>query len=239
MSATVRMETKKVGRNTQHLYYVDGDPLVNPKAPMPSCSTVSGFVDKGGDGLIYWGIDHYIATGERNRFVTAREEAGEMGTQLHAEIEYYIANKEHPKDPSILYSNWYASVGERVDRWISTEEKVYHGGLGYGGTCDSIGVVDGVPTLFDWKSANFLNGKGEQKKNLGQVGHASQLGGYLLALEYMGWPAITQAAIVYVARDTKDVEWQWVDIPIAQEMFKSSLQVYRATRPKAFLKGGE
>jgi len=239
MSATVRMETKKVGRNSQHLYYVDGDPLVDPTVPMPSCSTVSGFVDRGGDGLIYWGIDHYIATGERNRFVTAREEAGDMGTQLHAEIEYFIANHEHPTDPSILYSNWYASVGERVEQWVSTEELVYHGGLGYGGTTDSIGIVDGVPTLFDWKSANFLDGKGKQKKNLGQVGHASQLGGYLLALEYMGRPAITQAAIVYVARDTKDVEWQWVDIPVAKEMFKSSLQVYRATRPKAFLQGDE
>ena len=139
----------------------------------------------------------------------------------------------------MLYSNWYASVGERVGWWVVTEEMVYHGGLGYGGTCDSIGIVDGVPTLFDWKSANFLDSKGKQKKNLGQVGHASQLGGYLLALEYMGRPVITQAAIVYVARDTRDVEWQWVDIPVAKEMFKASLQVYRATRPKAFLKGGE
>jgi hypothetical protein len=237
--STIRMETKKVGRNSQHLYFVDGDPLVDPAVPMPSCSTVSGFVDKGGDGLIYWGIDQYIASGERNGFVTAREEAGALGTQLHAEIESFIANHEHPKDPSMLYSNWYASVGERVERWVSTEELVYHGGLGYGGTCDSIGVVDGVPTLFDWKSANFIDGKGKQKKSLGQVGHASQLGGYLLALEYMEHPAITQAAIVYVARDTKDVEWQWVDIPAAKELFQASLQVYRATRNKAFLKGGE
>ena len=239
MSATVRMETIKRGANSQHLYYVDNDPLVDPTVPMPGCSTVSGYVDKGGDGLIYWGIDHYIATGDRNAFATARKEAGSLGTQLHAEIEYFITNKEHPKDPSMLYSNWYASVGERVGRWVSTEELVYHGGLGYGGTTDCIGIVDGVPTLFDWKSANFLDGKGRQKKSLGQVGHASQLGGYLLALEYMGRPAITQAAVVYIARDIKGVAWQWLDIPAAKEMFLASLQVYKSTRNKAFLKGDE
>jgi hypothetical protein len=238
-AATIRMDTIKRGANSQHLYYVDGDPLVDPTVPMPGCSTVAGFVDKGGDGLIYWGIDQYIASGERNGFVMAREGAGALGTQLHSEIEYYIINEEHPQDPSMLYSNWYASVGERVERWVSTEKLVYHGGLGYGGTTDCIGIVDGVATLFDWKSANFIDGKGKQKKSLGQVGHASQLGGYLLALEYMGWPAITQAAIVYVARDTTDVEWQWVDIPAAEEMFLASLQVYKATRNKAFLKGGE
>ena len=225
--------------NKQHQYYVDGDPQVDPSVPLPSCSAVSGFVDKGGAGLIYWGIDQYIATGERNRFVKSREESGALGTQLHAEIEYFIANKEHPKDPSMLFSNWYASVGERVDRWLATEKKGYHGELGYGGTTDSIGVVDGAVTLFDWKTANFLDSKGKPKKDLGQKTHASQLGGYILALEYMGQPAITQAAIVYVARDSKGVEWQWVDVPAAKAMFEASLQVYAATRKQAFLKGGE
>ena len=55
----------------------------------------------------------------------------------------------------------------------------------------------------------------------------------------MGQPAITQAAIVYVARDSKGVEWQWVDVPAAKAMFEASLQVYAATRKQAFLKGGE
>ena len=231
----IKIRMEKVGN--QHLYYVEGDPLITEGSPLPSCTAISGFVEKDSNGLIYWGIDQYIASLEagkpdRKAFVTSRKESGDMGTHIHAEIEYFIAEKQWPDNPSRPFSNWYAAMNERVSKWIVAEQMIYHGELGYGGTADSIGMVDGKRTLFDWKTANLLDKDGKRKKakDVGYLAHVSQLGGYLLGLEYMGEP-VEQAAVVYIGRDeaVPGVEWKWVDTEVAKALFTASLGVYKAT----------
>tara|TARA_Y100000310_G_scaffold310342_1_gene355453 strand:+ start:417 stop:1250 length:834 start_codon:yes stop_codon:yes gene_type:complete len=236
----------------QHLYFVEGDPNVDPLIPLPSVTKVNGYVDPPGDGLIYWGINQYIESVEEGRplrgaFTESRKESAGIGTQLHAEIEHFIKEKQWPDNPSRPFSNWYAAMNERVSEWIEAEQKVYHGRLRYGGTADSIAIMDGKRTLFDWKTANLLekntvNGKLKRKeaKDIGYLAAASQIGGYLLALQYQKEPKIEQAFVVYVARDTNSVELKQVDMNAAKKMFIASLRVYRAlhtgwikSKPKA------
>ena len=222
-----------VTANRSHKYYISGDPKVDPKKGLPSCTTVGKFVDTGGDGLIYWGIDQYIAPGERSAFATSRDESGAIGSRLHDDIDQYIRTGEWPNPASMLFSTWYAAVGEIV-RFSESEVLIYNGNLGYGGTVDALGAIDDKRVIFDWKTVNLLDSKGKRKSDTSvpRISYASQIGGYILALEYMGKP-VDAAYVLSVGRDIPESVWAAVDIPAAKTLFMASLSVYNATRTKS------
>jgi len=161
-----------------------------------------------------------------------------------------VETGETPVDASPLFGAWYSSMMENGVHLDSAEEMVYNPSLLYAGTLDAIGTVDGVPTLFDWKTTDEFryptdaNGKPaldrqgqpkRTKKTFHSPSYAVQLGGYSLALYEMSGHQryATQAYIVYVFKDTRNVLWEKVNLPQAQLAFQTCATLYGATRAKA------
>jgi len=224
----------KVPSGAGHRYKVEGDERIDPKVLLPTISTIAKHADTGHDGLLFWAIDHYIRTGIRNAFQISNKEAMAIGTELHTQIEEFINSGRHTIDglfKSSLFSKWYSSLHEAGVVWHSAERKVYSP-LCFAGTVDAIGYLDGVPTLFDWKTTDQLNKKGENKKYT-HPSHAAQIGGYLVALRAMKerFPEIpqpTQAFVIYVFKDTKKVAWEPVNVMKAMRAFRAANIIYKS-----------
>ena len=252
---SVRMETVKRGDSEQHTYRVTGDARVAETLALPSCSGISRFADSSGaDGLMGWAVKLYKQTGNPREFKAAGKQAQEVGKALHENIYEWVETGEVPVDASPLFGAWYSSMMEGGVRLDSAEVMVYHPDLLYGGTLDAIGTVDGVPTLFDWKSTDefryptdedgnpVLDKAGQPKrtkKSFHNPSYAVQVGGYSLALREMGGstPVVNQAYVVYIFKDTRNVLWEQVNLPQAQLAFQTCAHLYGATRAKAG-KGG-
>jgi len=249
------METVKRGESEQHRYYVTGDARVDDTLGLPSCSGISRFADSSGaDGLMSWAVKLYRQTANPQEFKRAGQEAQQLGKALHENIYEWVETGEVPVDASPLFGAWYSSMMENGVHLDSAEVMVYHPDLLYAGTLDAIGTVDGVPTIFDWKTTDEfryptdvngkpdLDKKGQQKrakKTFHSPSYATQIGGYSLALREMGGntPWVSQAYVVYIFKDTGNVLWEKVNLPQAQLAFKTCATLYGATRAKAGMRG--
>ena len=229
----------KVPFRTGHRYKVEGDDRVDPSQALPTISTIAKHADAGSsDGLLYWAVDAYIETGIRNAFEQKRHSAAATGTDLHADIEEYIATGEQPKSPSALFGSWYSSLHEAGIDWYASEIMVY-GPNGFGGTVDAIGYLDGVPTLFDWKTTDELDKRGKRKR-INNPTHATQIGGYLWAIDMMAeqfpeLPQPVQAYLIYVFKDTLQVLWKPIDVKKSMEAFQAAHMLYTLTHGKGGL----
>ena len=248
---TIRMETIKRGDSEQHLYYVTGDARVDDTLGLPSCSGISRFADSSSaDGLMSWAVKLYRQTANPQEFKRAGKEAQEIGKSLHENIYEWVETGEVPVDASPLFGAWYSNIMENGVKLTHSEMMVYHPELLYAGTLDAIGTVDGVPTIFDWKSTDEFRyptdedgnpvldktGKPRRtKKTFHNPSYATQVGGYSLALQEMGGstPVVSQAYIVYVFKDTRNVLWEQVNLPQAQLAFQTCAHLYGDTRAKA------
>ena len=247
---TIRMESIRRGDSEQHLYYVTGDARVSDTLGLPSCSGISRFADSSSaDGLMSWAVKLYRQTANPQEFKRAGKEAQEIGKSLHENIYEWVETGEVPVDASPLFGAWYSNMMENGVHLDSAEVMVYSPSLLYAGTLDAIGTVDGVPTLFDWKSTDEFRyptdedgnpvldktGKPRRtKKTFRSPSYAVQVGGYSLALREMGGstPVVNQAYIVYVFKDTHNVLWERVNLPQAQLAFQTCAHLYGATRAK-------
>ena len=224
-----------------HRYKVDGDERVDPSRLLPTISTIAKHAEAGGgDGLLYWAVDAYIQTGIRNAFELKGDEAKAIGTDLHASIEEYIATGKQPANPSPLFGAWYSSLHEAGVEWYAEEYMVYSH-AGFAGTVDAIGYLDGVPTLFDWKTTDELDKYGKRKQLSNQT-YAAQIGGYLWAMSMMEdqfpqLPQPEQAYIVYVFKDTSKVVWKAVNVKKSMEAFLTAYTLYTLTHGQGGLYG--
>jgi len=248
---TIRMESIRRGDSEQHLYYVTGDARVDDTLGLPSCSGISRYADSSGaDGLMGWAVKLYKISGNPQEFKVAGKQAQQTGKDLHENIYEWVETGEVPVDASPLFGAWYSNMMENGVHLDSAEVMVYHPSLLYGGTLDAIGTVDGVPTLFDWKSTDEFRyptdedgnpvldktGKPRRtKKTFRSPSYAVQVGGYSLALQEMGGstPLVHQAYVVYIFKDTHNVLWEKVNLPQAQLAFQTCATLYGATRAKA------
>jgi hypothetical protein len=225
------VEIRQVDYRGSHRYQVIGDPAIDEEKLLPSCSTIAKYADSGGgDGLIHWALDAYEETNQKNAFAYYREVAADTGNKLHAEIHEFIAKKiadkkHEPKTQSPLFWSWYSSMHERGVQWIGAEVMVYNRELQYGGTIDAIALVDGKYTLFDWKTTTQLSKNGK-KKYYSRADHAVQVAGYLMALHNEEVNFVQSAYVVYIYRDTNEVEWRKVDIASATTAFRACNTLY-------------
>ena len=255
---SIRMETIKRGDSEQHIYKVTGDARVPDTLALASCSSISRFADSSSaDGLMGWAVKLYRQTANPQEFKRAGKEAQEIGKALHEQIHEYAATGE--QSASGLFGQWYSNMMENGVRLTQAEVMVYHPDLLYGGTLDAIGTVDGIPTLFDWKTTDEfryptdangkpeLDRKGQQKrvkKTFHSPTYATQIGGYSLALR-QNWqqisadiPVVSQAYVVYIFKDTESVLWEKVNLPQAELAFKTCATLYGTTRAKSGKEGG-
>ena len=106
----------------------------------------------------------------RNRPKAIMEEAGDIGTQVHKALEIIVNEKIANPDLSWehLHERHHTFPDERIEKcvgaffkWarehdfvpLESELMVYSKKIGYAGTFDAVGYVNGVLTVVDWKSS--------------------------------------------------------------------------------------
>jgi hypothetical protein len=241
----ITMVDKKAGKGTYHAYYVEGDPRLDAKTALPSISTIAKHADTGGPGLLTWAAKLAVKHNDATAHETVGGEAIAIGSELHNNINEFIATGEQPTDASPLFGVWYSSLLEMGVTWWASEKMVYNGQHKYAGTVDAIGFVDGVPTLFDWKTTDEFSyteqPDGSVKKTRKYLQnnntHATQVAGYISAMWEMGadfpdMPKPTQAIIVYVFKDTKRTQWMKVNLDKAIKVFKACQVIYQIEHTK-------
>ena len=150
-------------------------------------------------------------------------------------VKYFHAEegKSYPPDVPPVFGKWLAHFGEIVQEWIASEMYVYSPSYLYGGTLDAIGTIDGQNVLLDWKTTTRVRASGTTKKkdDLRYKSHATQLGGYWLALSEMelDFEMPTSACVCYVMHDSDEIDIHWIDLEASVEAFKASLACYNAT----------
>lgn len=212
---------------------------------LPSISTIAKHADTGGPGLLTWAAKLAVKYNDETAHETVGGEAIAIGSELHNNINEFIATGEQPTDPSPLFGVWYSSLNERGVTWWASEKMVYHGRDRYAGTCDALGYIDGVATIFDWKTTDEFSyaeqpdGSIKKTKKYLQNNHthAAQIAGYINAIREMGpefpdMPQPHQAVIVYVFKDTKRTQWMKVDLKKATKVFNASHTIYSVEHTK-------
>ena len=242
MTSIRRKDTDENGNPTPHKYYVTGDDRIKPTTGLPSCTTLASHVDgSSADGLMGWALNLYQDTGNRLEYKESNERAIAIGKSLHAEIHEYVGTGQTPNKASDLFGSWFSTVNEHGVDFLASEMLVYNGRLMYGGTIDAIGMVDGVPTLFDWKTTDEyrlerdsngrLTGNQKSKRFDQDVKYAAQIGGYMSALQEMGKREKTliptQAYILYVFKDTLKTKWVQVNVNKAVDVFEESAKLHK------------
>ena len=228
------MARPEITINGQHRYVVEG-----VKGSLPSCSTIAKHIGStSADPLIYWGARLALETGKVDAFKDAGKASMDIGTAVHAEIEHFIQKGKMPKDPSALFLKWFAHFRELgVDDWLVSEYMMYHPLYEYGGTVDAITIMNDEVTIFDWKTTTELDSKGKKKKINDPV-HATQLGGYFDALVSQpkewweeavgkGVEKPTKAYVVYLYRDTENIELKEVDLWKSLKVFRDCHSLYQ------------
>lgn len=155
-------------------------------------------------------------------------EAADVGKQVHALIEHAVREQlgqaslapEATDEALFIFAGWRewaAGVGLEP---LMAEGRLFHAALVYCGTFDLLALVDGVPTILDWKPQPKLY----DERRL-------QLAAYRRALTYAGWPDL-QGAIVCLPRDGGEINMVPACAPGPEldatfEAFCSLLRVYR------------
>lgn len=101
-----------------------------------------------------------------SRYREKRKRAANIGSEVHDWIERYIKNKikgekkpEYPKDQKVMngiiaFLKW---TKKHQVKFIESEKLVYSKKWGYVGTLDCKAMVDGVLTLLDFKTSNYIS----------------------------------------------------------------------------------
>jgi len=136
---------------------------------------------------------------------TAQSEARELGTSFHRQVERAITGDGIETDAGVevitlvgAYAEWhYENVtGDCI------VEKSFANPLGFGGKIDMICMMDGVPTIVDWKTQKGqLTKAGKPKKMVSYPGHGEQLAAYAMG---GGLPG---SRLINVMIDTNPKTW--------------------------------
>ena len=113
----------------------------------------------------------------------------DRGNWVHAKAEDFQAGKPIEID-SDIWADWWYSLEQflvTVQKFILTESVVWFPGC-YAGRMDSVGVVDGVVSLLDWKTSKPGKRKGfegKPKKEEWIEGYLMQAGAYTTAFNHV------------------------------------------------------
>ncbi len=144
---------------------------------MPSVTTVLGILDKS-DALLPWAVrcaTSFIRAnkGEREKYPTldalllgaesewrtARDEAGDIGSEIHGLISSYILKgadavgtyRPEVEKGFLAFLEWEKQHGVK---WLKSEMTVSHESLCFAGTLDAICEFEGKSYVVDFKSSN-------------------------------------------------------------------------------------
>ena len=226
----------------------------------PSSTTICGQLDKSGP-LTYWAAgcagDYVIdkvnsekkltrskviafAEESKKKFRSVLKKAGDIGTAVHKAIEYYLKTGKEPViDEDKILAGFVAFLEWAEKHKLKDpmcEVTVY--GPNYAGTCDCICLLDGVPTILDFKTSKApRDGKPyeEWRYQVASYRHAAILNGLL---DKWAPPAKTAAESVEkrkdLARATRsgilrpDKETGYPDYYDVSESHSSDLEVFQS-----------
>lgn len=155
----------------RHRHTYDGKPLIG-------VTTALGIISKG-DGLIQWGVNqavehianqlkgelsleqvHALLWEAKTAWRAKRDEAADIGSQAHAWVECYLRgeNPDWPRQEPIRKSCEAAVKWLDLHKWetIEVEKQIYSPKHGYAGILDWWAVIDGVPSVPDWKTSKGI-----------------------------------------------------------------------------------
>jgi hypothetical protein len=174
-------------------------------------------------------IDELVALAkkefEHERIANA---AADLGNQVHGLIHHAVVTQlggEMPEPQAtdqalFIFAGW-REWADRVGlEPLMAEGKIHHPALDYCGTFDLLALVDGQPTILDWKASPRMY----DERRL-------QSAAYRMALMYSGWPPL-QGAIVCLPRDGGEIQTMQACPPgpsldATFEAFTALLRVYR------------
>lgn len=154
----------------------DGKPLIG-------VTTALGIISKG-DGLIQWGVNQAvefitanlsgglsaeevwsILAASKTAWRSKRDEAADIGSQAHAWVESYLHAASTGGDaPDWPVETPVRNACEAACRWldrhhwqtIEVEKQIYSPKYGYAGILDWWAIIDGVPSVPDWKTSKGI-----------------------------------------------------------------------------------
>jgi hypothetical protein len=152
------------------------------------------------------------------------QEAGDIGTRIHAAIDAFIEGKtpilEADTEPG--YNNfleWLKSSGITL---IKGDTYVANLDVGYGGAFDALGEHGGRLVLLDWKSSNYLKDE-----------NALQTAAYCYAFKETYGQEIDEAYVVRFGKETPgDIEEREVNIVASWKAFTLALSLKQAMQTK-------
>lgn len=191
---------------------------------VPSVTTVMGIKAK--PQLQYWKINQYVQAAIElgtddlaaiQEYADAKMSiAPDTGTLYHATIEEYLQWRSGSIDQFEVAEPVDANTIAELGRWCDEHdvepewlELPFCSSLGYGGTIDFVGYVDGRFALIDWKTQDTAHKNGARF----WPGFAVQLAAYARALEWRledGGDVVEPDCVsVVVSRDEPLVEHHW------------------------------
>ena len=205
-------------KSRQHTVYTLAD-----GTRVPGVTTVLGILAK--PALIAWANKMGLQGIDTTKYVDA---AASVGTCCHAMIEAHLKGQsfdDHAYDQATIdmaengYIKYLEWEGQHKLEDIHSELQLVSEKYRFGGTIDLYCLLDGVPTLVDFKT----NQSGIYDEMMHQVA-----GGYRLLLEEHGMP-VKQVLIIRVGKtDNMDMEtrfigdWEW-----HEDVFLDALQLYQ------------
>ena len=195
---------------------VEGGKKVN----ISSVTTFTGVIDKS-SALIGWAIklarvylQDRLANGAQiteldihdacKQHTVRKQEAADIGTQIHALVEKWIKGEEFeiPEDDRVRngFDAFLKFQKEHRAKWIDSEKIVYSPTHNYAGILDAVGEIDGKLVLVDFKSSNGLYPE-----------YSFQAAGYQIAYEEMTGKKIDHRLIIRFGKDDGEFEAKLYD----------------------------
>ncbi len=189
-------------------------------------SEVAGLIQYEKDGLLNW------AAREGFQWQNTRNRLASVGNHTHALVQHTF-NQEPAK--FVAENSKVAPINRRyVDnsfsafkKWckgkqvlpLAVEQTLKNERLGFAGTPDFIGIINGVVVLLDWKTSSDI-----------RTQHLIQLGGYILLVEEFSPHNPTHFAVVKLCRDTGYPSEYWLSpqqVLVAKNTFLAALTAYK------------
>ena len=185
--------------DANHRYELDGEEL-------PSVSAIIRFLSR----EIYQDAEQYRL-----------DQAAERGTKVHKTLELLDKLGEVEAEASILpYCQAYVSfLHDHTINWDLIEKPLASAELGFAGTLDRAGYLDGRRCIVDLKTTATV------KKPLVKA----QLNGYELLSRANGRP---ESVALYCLQLNKDGSYGLYDVAIDDSEFQACLQLHRALEKK-------
>ena len=237
-----------VTTDNTHWYTPEGEPAhgadlrrARKENLLPSVTSVLQVINK--PELDIWKINNAIETafklerlpGEtdkeyRSRIVLESKEVGSkastLGTTVHQWVEDFMAGNPQPiieelRPTMLILQDWLES-----QKWegLIIEAPITDTALGYGGRVDLIGVLNGRPTIIDWKTTANKDGKLKPYPE-----YCWQLSAY-----GQGNPNFDYINVMISTNPEKPGinihQWETQDILDGWQAFRSCLEIWRIQR---------